>query len=87
MLSLDLAKVVRHQFANKQRKQMIIELLGDQFKRSYLSDEIECTNALSPPGMPEEYRKKLENEAKSWLQLQMNEIALKKSCAIRADER
>ncbi len=36
--------------------------------------------------MTEEYKKKLENEAKSWLQLQINEIALMKSCAIKADE-
>ena len=36
--------------------------------------------------MTEDQRKKLENEAKSWLQLQMNEIALRKACAIKADE-
>ncbi len=63
-----------------------MELLGDQFKRSYLSDETEDVLILNPPSMSEEYRKKLENEAKSWLQLQINEIALRKSCAIKADE-
>lgn len=36
--------------------------------------------------MNEDQRKKLENEAKSWLQIQINEIALKKSCAIKPDE-
>ncbi len=37
--------------------------------------------------MTYEQRKKLENEAKSWLQIQINEIALRKGCAIKADER
>ena len=36
--------------------------------------------------MNEEQRRKLENEAKSWLQIQINEIALKKACAIKGDE-
>ena len=39
MLSLDLAQAVRQQFNNPHRKQMIIELLGSQFKRSYLADD------------------------------------------------
>jgi hypothetical protein len=39
-----------------------------------------------PPSMTEDQRKKLENEAKSWLQIQINEIALKKSCAIKPNE-
>lgn len=39
MLSLDLAQAVRAQFNNPHRKQMIIELLGSQFKRSYLADD------------------------------------------------
>lgn len=37
--------------------------------------------------MPEEQRKKLENEAKSWLQIKINEIALKKKCAIKTNQR
>lgn len=37
--------------------------------------------------MNEEQRKKLENEAKSWLQIQINEIALRKGCAIKTDQR
>ncbi len=37
--------------------------------------------------MNEEQRRKLENEAKSWLQIQINEIALKKACAIKGDEK
>ena len=33
-----------------------------------------------------EQRRKLENEAKSWLQIQINEIALRKKCAIKSDQ-
>lgn len=46
MLCSELAKVVRQQFNNPHRKQMIIELLGSQFKRSYLTDEIDNPNIL-----------------------------------------
>lgn len=38
MLFPELAKAVREQFNIPQRKQMLIELLGSQFKRSYLTD-------------------------------------------------
>lgn len=41
MLCFELAQVVRQQFNNPHRKQMIIELLGSQFKRSYLTDEVD----------------------------------------------
>ena len=37
--------------------------------------------------MVEEQRKKLENEAKSWLQIQINEIALRKGCALKAGQK
>jgi hypothetical protein len=37
--------------------------------------------------MTEEQRKKLENEAKSWLQIQINEIAIKKGCALKSDQK
>jgi hypothetical protein len=37
--------------------------------------------------MNEDQRKKLENEAKSWLQIQINEIALRKGCALRAGQK
>ena len=37
--------------------------------------------------MTEEQRKKLENEAKSWLQIQINEIALKRKCTIKNDKK
>ena len=40
-----------------------------------------------PPNMTEEQRKKLENEAKSWLQIQINEIAFKRKCAVRNEKK
>lgn len=46
MLCFELAQVVRQQFNNPHRKQMIIELLGTQFKRSYLTDEIDNPSIL-----------------------------------------
>lgn len=46
MLSLDLAQAVRQQFSNPHRKQMIIELLGSQFKRSYLAEENDSPSIL-----------------------------------------
>ncbi len=46
MLSLELAQVVRQQFNNPHRKQMIIEILGSQFKRSYLTDESDNPSIL-----------------------------------------
>lgn len=36
--------------------------------------------------MSHEQRKKLENEAKSWLQIQINDIALKKKAALKSDQ-
>ena len=65
---------------------MIIELLGSQFKRSYLAEDTDLPFIIQPPHMSEDQRKKLENEAKSWLQIQINEIALKKRCAIKSDQ-
>ena len=38
ILSPPLAESVRQQFHNEHRKQMIIELIGKQFRRSYLAD-------------------------------------------------
>jgi hypothetical protein len=35
--------------------------------------------------MTEEQRKKLENEAKSWLQIKINEIAIKKNCSLNPE--
>jgi hypothetical protein len=46
MLSLDLAQAVRKQFSNPHRRQIIIELLGSQFKRSYLSEEPDTPQIL-----------------------------------------
>jgi hypothetical protein len=46
MLSADLADNVKKQFRNPHRKQMLIELLGTQFKRSYLADEKENCHIL-----------------------------------------
>ena len=65
---------------------MIIELLGSQFKRSYLSEDLDIPYIIQPPHMVEDQRRKLENEAKSWLQIQINEIALKKACAVKSDQ-
>ena len=39
ILSPSLAEVAKEQFNNEHRKQMIIELVGSQFKRSYLTEE------------------------------------------------
>ncbi|CAF0718895.1 unnamed protein product [Brachionus calyciflorus] len=86
ILSPELAKSVREQFNNPQRKQMLIELLGTQFKRSYLTNEDDNPQILFPPFMSDDQRKKLENEAKSWLQIKINDIALKKKCAIKSDQ-
>ena len=46
MLSADLAQVVRQQFGHPERKQMIIELVGAQFKRSYLTDVVDNPSIL-----------------------------------------
>ena len=37
--------------------------------------------------MNDEQRRKLENEAKSWLQIKINETALDKNCAVRPNQR
>jgi hypothetical protein len=37
--------------------------------------------------MTDEQRRKLENEAKSWLQIKINEISLRKRCAIQTDQK
>lgn len=39
MLCPEIAKTIREQFKVPQRKQMLIELLGPHFKRSYLPEE------------------------------------------------
>ncbi len=39
ILSPSLAQIAQEQFNNEHRKQMIIELVGTQFKRSYLTEE------------------------------------------------
>lgn len=87
ILSPLLAEIVKKQFHNEHRKQMIIELVGAQFKRSYLTDEKDNPFLLIPPNLNEDQRKKLENEAKSWLQIQINEIALQKRCALTKNQR
>jgi hypothetical protein len=46
MLCADLADAVKQQFRNPQRKQMLIDLLGSQFKRAYLADEEEQPQIL-----------------------------------------
>jgi hypothetical protein len=46
MLCADLADAVKQQFRNPHRKQMLMDLLGSQFKRSYLADEEEAPQIL-----------------------------------------
>jgi hypothetical protein len=46
MLCADLADAVKQQFRNPHRKQMLMDLLGTQFKRSYLADEEEAPQIL-----------------------------------------
>jgi hypothetical protein len=87
ILSPILADIVKKQFHNEHRKQMIIELVGAQFKRSYLTDEKDNPFLLITPTLNEDQRKKLENEAKSWLQIQINDIALQKRCALSKNQR
>ena len=48
ILNIELAQAVRKQFNNPHRKQMIIELLGSQFKRSYLTDDIDIPFIIQP---------------------------------------
>lgn len=71
-----LADKVREQFTNPERRQMILELLGPQFQQKYFRIEPDLPYLLSLRYMSEERRRKLENEAKSWLQIQTLKTAI-----------
>ncbi|CAF4437336.1 unnamed protein product, partial [Adineta steineri] len=71
-----LANKVRQQFNSPERRQMLIELLGRLFHIKLLRSEPYDPNSLGPPLITEEHRRKLENEAKSWLQIQTHKSAL-----------
>ncbi|UJR14936.1 hypothetical protein I4U23_001918 [Adineta vaga] len=81
-----LANKVRQQFNNPERRQILIELLGKLFHIRLLRSESYHPNSLRPPAMSEEYRRKLENEAKSWLQIQTHKSALEIGAAVTEDE-
>ncbi|CAF3505876.1 unnamed protein product [Adineta steineri] len=61
---------IHQQFNNSQRRQILIELLGSQFQQKFFVNEPDNPHILMPPNMLKEDRTKLENEAKSWLQIQ-----------------
>jgi len=61
---------------NPQRRQIILELLGPQFQRKFFPTDPDIPYILTPSYMPEEHRHKLENEAKSWLQIQTYNAAV-----------
>ncbi|CAF1075101.1 unnamed protein product [Adineta ricciae] len=65
-----LSNRVRQQFNNSQRRQMLIELLGAQFQKKFFRTELDNSSILNVSAMTKEQRCKLENEAKSWLQIQ-----------------
>ncbi|CAF1615883.1 unnamed protein product, partial [Adineta ricciae] len=65
-----LSNRVRQQFNNPQRRQMLIELLGAQYQKKFFGTELDNTSILNVPDMTKEQRRILENEAKSWLQIQ-----------------
>ena len=71
-----LANKVREQFDNRERQQMIIELVGPQFQQNYFRMEPDLPHLLHPPYISEENRRKLQNEAKSWLQIQTLKSAI-----------
>ncbi|CAF1669432.1 unnamed protein product, partial [Didymodactylos carnosus] len=75
-LEPSLADNVRQQFHNPERRQILIELLGTLYQWTVFRAEPDQPSLLLPPMMPEEHRRKLENEAKSWLQIQTHRAAL-----------
>ncbi|CAF2926066.1 unnamed protein product [Rotaria sp. Silwood2] len=81
-----LANTARQQFNNPERRQILIELLGKLFQWKLFRSEPDTPHILLPPVMPEEHRRKLENEAKSWLQIQTHKSALEIGAAVTEDE-
>ncbi|CAF2093633.1 unnamed protein product [Rotaria magnacalcarata] len=85
-LEPSLADKVRQQFSNPERRQILIELLGKLFQWKLFRTEPDTPTIILPPTMPEEHRRKLENEAKSWLQIQTHKSALEIGAAVTEDE-
>ncbi|UJR31743.1 hypothetical protein I4U23_019221 [Adineta vaga] len=81
-----LANRVRQQFNNPQRRQMLIELLGTQFQGKFFKTEPDNPSILNSPNMTEEERRKLENEAKSWLQIQTLKVATEIGAAMKEND-
>ncbi|CAF5084565.1 unnamed protein product [Rotaria sp. Silwood1] len=71
-----LAIRTREQFHNRHRHQILIELLGTQFQWKFFRLEPDIPHILISPYMFEDHRRKLENEAKSWLQIQVFKAAV-----------
>ncbi|CAF3891149.1 unnamed protein product, partial [Rotaria sordida] len=81
-----LANKARQQFNNPERRQILIELLGKLFQWKLFRSEPDTPHIILPPIMAEEHRRKLENEAKSWLQIQTHKSALEIGAAVTEDE-
>ncbi|CAF0990782.1 unnamed protein product [Rotaria sordida] len=80
------ANRAREQFNNRQRRQILIELLGTQFQWKLFPMEPDIPYILIPPYMLEEDRHKLENEAKSWLQIQVFKAAVEIGATVTEDQ-
>lgn len=81
-----LASRIRQQFHHAQRRQILLELVGQQFQSTYFLDEYDQSYLLKPPFMSDDERRKLENEAKSWLQIQTQKSAIDIHAAVNIDE-
>lgn len=78
-----LAKQIRGQFVHPHRRQILFELLGKEFLWKYFPTEIDRPHLLN---LNEEERQKLENEAKSWLQLQTHRAAIEVRAALHQSD-
>ncbi|XP_046568194.1 LOW QUALITY PROTEIN: uncharacterized protein LOC124276591 [Haliotis rubra] len=66
-----LAQRVEKQFIHAERREALLDVLGQQFVDSYLSKVKRDPQLLEPPNMLKEERQKLIVEAQSWLNSQM----------------
>ncbi|CAM2720415.1 unnamed protein product [Rotaria socialis] len=80
-----LANRASQQLDNQQRRQILIELLGTQFQLKLFSSQPDMPHLLTPPFMSEEHRRKLENEAKSWLQIETFKAAVEIGATVTED--
>ncbi|CAF3664627.1 unnamed protein product [Rotaria sp. Silwood1] len=81
-----LAIRTREQFHNRHRHQILIELLGTQFQWKFFRLEPDIPHILISPYMFEDHRRKLENEAKSWLQIQVFKAAVDIGATVTEDQ-